>query len=249
MLGKIKWAAPAKTIPAKTCKIRLPNSFTADTPVLLADGTRKPIKDIQIGDQVLATDPKTGESGPRPVTALIKGTGDKQLVDITLTDGKTSTLTATDGHPFWVPALGRWIEADDLITGQWLQTSTGTWTEISTVTHHTKQTTVYNLTVDDIHTYYALAGATPVLVHNAGCDEFADELQQRMGGEIWTLTPKAPFPALGDYKLAKESWGHHTVVVKNGRVYDQFTGGDGMPIDAWRRQWDWPDDHDWTRKR
>ncbi|MGW3043693.1 hypothetical protein ACWC9T_27435 [Kitasatospora sp. NPDC001159] len=28
--------------------------------------------------------------------------------------------------------------------------------------------TAYNLTVDQLHTYYELAGATPVLVHN--CD-------------------------------------------------------------------------------
>ena len=27
----------------------------------------------------------------------------------------------------------------------------------------------YNLTVDDIHTYYVLAGSTPVLVHNTPC--------------------------------------------------------------------------------
>ncbi|WTK82917.1 Hint domain-containing protein [Streptomyces sp. NBC_01511] len=170
MIGKIKWVAPAKT-----CKIG--NSFTADTPVLLADGTRKPIKDIQIGDQVLATDPETGETGPRPVTALIKGTGDKQLVDITLDTGKTSTLTATDGHPFWVPALDRWTEADKLTTGQWLQTSTGTWTQITAITHHTKRTTVYNLTVNDIHTYYALAGATAVLVHNDGGFDWEKELE------------------------------------------------------------------------
>ncbi|EST28814.1 RHS repeat-associated core domain-containing protein [Streptomyces niveus] len=157
MLGK--WASLGK------CR---GNSFTADTPVLLADGTRKPIKDIRIGDEVLATDPETGESGARPVTALIKGTGDKQLVDITLADGETSTLTATDGHPFWGPALGRWIDADELTKGQWLQTSSGTWVQITAVKHHTKRTTVYNLTVDDIHTYYVVAGQTPVLVHNCG---------------------------------------------------------------------------------
>ncbi|MEV8363247.1 polymorphic toxin-type HINT domain-containing protein [Streptomyces niveus] len=162
MLGKMKWLSRGDS-----CATRIaPNSFTADTPVLLADGTRKPIKDIRVGDQVLATDPDTGESGPRPVTALIKGTGDKQLVDITLTAGKTSTLTATDGHPFWVPALGRWIEADELTNGQWLQTSNGTWVQIAAVTHRADSSTVYNLTVDDIHTYYVLAGITPVLVHN-----------------------------------------------------------------------------------
>ncbi|MFE3586267.1 RHS repeat-associated core domain-containing protein [Streptomyces niveus] len=162
MLGKLKWADPAKS-----CKIG--NSFTGDTPVLLADGTRKPIKDIKVGDQVLATDPGTGESGPRPVTALIKGTGDKQLVDITLADGKTSTLTATDGHPFWVPALGRWIDADELTPGQGLQTSDGTRVHIAAVTHRAESTIVYNLTVGDLHTYYVLAGQAAILVHNSNC--------------------------------------------------------------------------------
>jgi hypothetical protein len=33
---------------------------------------------------------------------------------------------------------------------------------------YTKHARTYNLTVDDLHTYYVLAGATPVLVHNSG---------------------------------------------------------------------------------
>ncbi|MDK0520034.1 polymorphic toxin-type HINT domain-containing protein [Streptomyces sp. ML-6] len=157
--GATKWASLGK------CR-KAGNSFTSDTPVLLADGTRKPIKDIQIGDEVLATDPETGETGSRPVTALIKGTGDKQLVDITLDTGASHSLTATDGHPFWVPALNRWIEADELTAGQWLRTSSGTWVQITAVTRRTTSTTVYNLTVANFHTYYVLAGSTPVLVHN-----------------------------------------------------------------------------------
>lgn len=32
----------------------------------------------------------------------------------------------------------------------------------------TQHARTYNLTVDDLHTYYVLAGKTPVLVHNAG---------------------------------------------------------------------------------
>jgi hypothetical protein len=31
----------------------------------------------------------------------------------------------------------------------------------------------YNLTIDDLHTYYVLAGNTPVLVHNDGGDDVA----------------------------------------------------------------------------
>ncbi|MEE1797665.1 polymorphic toxin-type HINT domain-containing protein [Streptomyces sp. JV176] len=157
--GGAKWAARGGC----------PNSFTGDTPVLMADGTRKPIKDVKVGDKVEATDPETGESGPRRVTALIKGTGDKSLTDITLTtkeNGKSSTITATDGHPFWVPELDAWIDAGKLQPGQWLRTSTGTWTQIKAVSQHAESTTVYNLTVDDLHTYYVLAGVTSVLVHN-----------------------------------------------------------------------------------
>ncbi|MGV9560233.1 RHS repeat-associated core domain-containing protein [Streptomyces sp. NPDC003522] len=153
----------------------LANSFTGDTPVLMADGTRKAIKDVRIGDTVIATDPATGEGGPRKVTALIKGEGDKQLVDIALdTDSpagsKTGTITATDGHPFWVPALRQWVEARNLAAGQWLQTSTGTWVQVTAVRHRAESASVYNLTVDGLHTYYVGAGQG-VLVHNAspGC--------------------------------------------------------------------------------
>ncbi|MFE3382787.1 polymorphic toxin-type HINT domain-containing protein, partial [Streptomyces anulatus] len=81
---------------------------------------------------------------------------------------ESQTVTATEGHPFWLPEVGRWVEADELLPGQWLRTSTGTWTQIAAVTHRETEATVYNLTVADVHTYYVLAGATAVLVHNCG---------------------------------------------------------------------------------
>lgn len=34
---------------------------------------------------------------------------------------------------------------------------------------YTQHARTYNLTVDDLHTYYVLAGETPVLVHNSNC--------------------------------------------------------------------------------
>ncbi|MGW6746257.1 polymorphic toxin-type HINT domain-containing protein [Streptomyces sp. NPDC055025] len=149
------------------------NSFTPETKVLMADGTTKTIKDIDIGDKVVATDPESGKTRTKTVTAEITGKGAKNLVQVTLdTDGKhgnrTASVTATDGHPFWVPELGEWIDATDLNPGQWLRTSAGTYVQITAVTRWTQQSTVHNLTVADIHTYYVVAGATPVLVHN--CD-------------------------------------------------------------------------------
>ncbi|MFG2961491.1 RHS repeat-associated core domain-containing protein [Streptomyces sp. NPDC048291] len=178
----------------------VPNSFTGDTPVLMADGTHKPIRDLGIGDRVIATDPATGESGPRTVTALIQGSGDKQLVDVTLdTDGPTGskTSTATDGHPFWVPRLHQWVDAGDLQVGQWLQTSSGTWVQITAIRRHTEQTTVYNLTVDGLHTYYVLAGTTPLLVHNCGVDpaavnpDFTTGAVRNADG-TWTIPEDSP---------------------------------------------------------
>ncbi|WP_330174150.1 polymorphic toxin-type HINT domain-containing protein [Streptomyces sp. NBC_01498] len=160
------------------------NSFTADTKVVLADGTVKRIEDVRIGDKVLATDPKTGKTYSKKVTAEIKGKGTKNLVKVTIdTDGKkgtrTASVTATDGHPFWVPELNVWITATALKPGQWLKTRAGTDVRITALKRWTQQAPVYNLTVADVHTYYVLAGQTPVLVHNCnknqGVYEFPDQ--------------------------------------------------------------------------
>lgn len=80
--------------------------------------------------------------------------------------------TATDGHPFWVPELGTWVDATDLRSGEWLQTSAGTYVQITAVERWTSPgATVHNLTVGDTHTYYVVAGSVPVLVHNCGANE------------------------------------------------------------------------------
>ncbi|MFG2459211.1 polymorphic toxin-type HINT domain-containing protein [Streptomyces sp. NPDC048523] len=163
-----KAAEEAASTTGKGC-----NSFVPGTRVLMADGSMKKIEDIDIGDEVLATDPQTGETKVEKVTAEIKGTGLKHLVKITVdVDGKngtkTASVTATDGHPFWVPELGAWLEANDLSSGEWLTTSTGARVQITAVQRWTPLTaTVHNLTVNGLHTYYVMVGQEAVLVHNA----------------------------------------------------------------------------------
>ncbi|MGK5731848.1 polymorphic toxin-type HINT domain-containing protein [Streptomyces sp. URMC 124] len=154
------------------------NSFVPGTPVLMADGSRKPIEQVQTGDKVQATDPETGETKAEPVVATIIGDGSKDLVRVTVrlnagddTTGsptETGTLIATEGHPFWVPDLKKWVDAGDLRPGQWLRTSAGTWVQVAAVSAWTQNARVHNLTVESTHTYYVLAGAAPVLVHNCG---------------------------------------------------------------------------------
>ncbi|WP_428934492.1 RHS repeat-associated core domain-containing protein [Streptomyces sp. ACT015] len=148
------------------------NSFVPGTRVLMADGSTKPIEKVRPGDKVKATDPISGETRARTVTAEIKGQGLKHLVRVTIAakDATAKThVTATAGHPFWVPTLRKWLPATALTPGQWLRTSAGTLVQITAVKRWTSnETAVHNLTVGDVHTYYVVAGTAPLLVHNCG---------------------------------------------------------------------------------
>uniref|UniRef100_UPI001F18B7F5 polymorphic toxin-type HINT domain-containing protein n=1 Tax=Streptomyces sp. NRRL S-325 TaxID=1463899 RepID=UPI001F18B7F5 len=142
--------------------------FLAGTDVLLADGTSKDIEDVSVGDEVLTADPETGKSAKRKVTRLIVTEDDKHFNELTIStlDGETK-LTATHEHPFWSPSEKRWIAASNLTPGATLLTNDQTTVTVEanrSFSHHAR---TYNLTVDDFHTYYVLAGATPVLVHNS----------------------------------------------------------------------------------
>ncbi|UJW28739.1 toxin C-terminal domain-containing protein [Saccharothrix sp. AJ9571] len=152
------------------------NSFVPGTLVLLADGSYKPIEQVTLGDQVLATDPVTGLTQARAVIDLIPGQGLKHLVRITVdTDGDrgdaTGTVTATDEHPFWVAGPDRWTDAEDLNRGNLLRTPDGRLLEVVAVHEWTQPQHVHNLTVEGLHTYYVLVGGLPVLVHNCNLPE------------------------------------------------------------------------------
>lgn len=172
------------------------NSFVPGTRVLMADGSTKRIEDVKPGDKVMATDPETGQTRVETVTAAITGDGVKKLVKLTIdTDGasgsKTAEVTATDGHPFWVPELGEWIDADDLHAGQWLRTSAGTYVQITAIERHTApRATVHNLTVANTHTYYVIAGRTPVLVHNCNLADIAADHRANANGGLGVKADK-----------------------------------------------------------
>ncbi|MBO0885201.1 MAG: hypothetical protein J2P17_33710, partial [Mycobacterium sp.] len=170
-------ADPMGTKPQGSGDCGQPNSFTPGTKVLMADGTTKPIERVKPGDKVMAVDPATGKATPQKVDATITGNGDKDLVDIRIVqaDGTTATVTATAGHPFWVDTDGRpdtpggqWINATQLRHGQWLKTADGNLVQVAGTAARTQHTHAHNVTVDSAHTYYVLAGNTPILVHNCG---------------------------------------------------------------------------------
>ncbi|MGW5879914.1 RHS repeat-associated core domain-containing protein [Nocardiopsis terrae] len=199
------------------------NSFVPGTGVVMADGSIKPIEDVDIGEKVLATDPETGEQSARTVLATIIGSGAKSLVQVTI-DPTTEreapagdeasadedsegvpgpvvagdVIVATDGHPFWVPELGLWVDAVDLAPGMWLQTSSGTWVQVSAVQDWTQAATVHNLTVQGVHTFHVIAGSLDLLNHNSGgmdgCSDAAYQgvlhIQDELEREVKAGKPK-----------------------------------------------------------
>ncbi|MEU6212364.1 polymorphic toxin-type HINT domain-containing protein [Streptomyces sp. NPDC047023] len=145
------------------------NSFVAGTMVLLANGGSKPIERWVAGDEVRATDPETGETAAKEVTATIYTEDDKKYTDLSIrTDADVKTITTTDHHRFWSESDGVWKEAGNLKPGERLRTADGATVDLAVVRTYTAFNETYDLTVADLHTYYVLAGATPVLVHNAG---------------------------------------------------------------------------------
>ncbi|WP_370353772.1 RHS repeat-associated core domain-containing protein [Catenulispora sp. EB89] len=143
------------------------NSFTASTPVLMADDKSEPIDDVKIGDEVEGTDTTSWAKGPHKVTALIRHSGPHKMVDVTLAGG--ATIQATDQHPFWDQTTHKFTYAIDLRLGDLLRTPDGQYVRVQATRTYEENLTAYNLTVDGVHTYYVVAGDAPVLVHNSSC--------------------------------------------------------------------------------
>ncbi|MFG2571651.1 polymorphic toxin-type HINT domain-containing protein [Streptomyces sp. NPDC048481] len=204
------WGAASGALGYGTGRVPSCHSFVPGTGVLLADGSRKAIEDVEVGDVVVASDPDTGETVEKPVVATITTEDDKKFTEVSITvNGAHSSIVATDTHPFWVSDLKKWVQAGDLQLGQTLRTSAGTRVQIAALHHYTKRQRTHDLTIEDIHTYYVLAGQTPVLVHNSGpCGPAA-------------LASKVNADAL---KMTRTVANHFTDVTKGGRVARPYMG-------------------------
>lgn len=143
--------------------------FVAGTPVLLADGSSKPIELLRVDEQVLAYDGAKQTSAT--VIACIMFPA-KQTYELVFDDG--NTLTTTDSHP--LASLQGWksispastalenpgLPVTALAVGDSIITAAGTLCRLISIQKR-GIAPVFNITVDAAHTYYA-AG---ILVHNA----------------------------------------------------------------------------------
>jgi len=151
----------------------------------MADGTTRAIQDVNVGDKVVSTDPATGQTKAEPVTALHIN-HDTDLTDVTVRDdgvdrtthspnisaahnhvvSEAITLHTTKYHPFYDLTAARWVNAANLKPGDRLRTVNGSTETVVRVNNHTATRIMRDLTIGSIHTYYVIAGTTPVLVHN-----------------------------------------------------------------------------------
>jgi hypothetical protein len=208
------------------------HSFDPATKVVMADGDTKPIGDVKLGDKVLSTDPATGKTEGKTVSVLHHN-DDRDLADVTVKDaktGKSSVLHTTSHHPVWNSGKDEWTEAKDLKAGDKLRSPDGETTQtVTAVKVWTGLKWMDDLTVNDVHTYYVLAGAIPVLVHNCNVRLTKDEarsLQPPKAG-LKSILSKFREKVTGGERQQLEGEACHSC----GKVSDDYVG-DHQPISA-----------------
>ncbi|MBP2000771.1 RHS repeat-associated protein [Paenibacillus shirakamiensis] len=158
-------AAGSKTTGTKTAGTKTTtggcNCFTAGTKVLTDNG-EKNIEDIEVGDMVLSKDEVTGEVAYKEVTATFNHKTD----EIFKIHVGGQTIESTFNHPFWVYGKG-WTFVKDLKPGDLLVQSDGNTLKIDSIELLHKHVTVYNMTVDEFHTYFV--SDLGIWVHNTNC--------------------------------------------------------------------------------
>jgi hypothetical protein len=151
------------------------HSFVAGTKVKMADGSLRAIEDVTAGQQVLAAQPGASTAEGHDVVLTHRTTGDTHFTDLTVaTKSGRRTITGTSDHPFYDLTTRSWTDAGNLDAGHRLQTLDHGTVTVLDVASYVKPQVTYDLTVDGVHTYFVMAGDTPVLVHNINCRTITD---------------------------------------------------------------------------
>ncbi|MBW4717969.1 Hint domain-containing protein [Saccharothrix obliqua] len=178
------------------------NSFTGDTYVLMADGSAKRIDEIEVGDKVASSEPESAQSESHEVLAVHISDAEKAYVDLEVaTPDGLKRIRATAHHLFYDANSGEWVDAANLKAAGQLNTPENGRAVIESVREYRATLRTFNLSVAELQTFFVLAGATPVLVHNApppcrksvngwpkqeggNCEACAKRIQKMIGGKM-----------------------------------------------------------------
>jgi hypothetical protein len=139
---------------------------------LLEDGKACAIAQLESGEIVMSRDESTGVAAPqRVIRKWVYNSKPTLLLHLTNDD----IIETTDPHRFFVSGRG-FLAASQLTPGMYLKTQTGSDAQISSIERNVRKTKVYNLLVENFHTYFV--GASGVWVHN---DKNRDEDDEEGG--------------------------------------------------------------------
>ena len=138
--------------------------FVAGTLVWMADGATKPIEQVKVGESVLSKNEKTGEVAAKKV---INTSVRPDIWTRKLTFEGGAVLETTDEHPLYVEGSG-FAKAKEVGIGSSIVTRAGPGAKVVGVQADVRQTTVYNFTVDEFHSYFV--GDAALWVHNVDCN-------------------------------------------------------------------------------
>lgn len=140
--------------------------FAPETLVATENGQR-PIASVQRGDLVWSEDPSTGVRSLHKVTRRFV-TPNERLMDVEVVhgDGTVEVIRATPTHRFWTEDWG-WTPVEDLRMYDVVRLLDGTRAVVGGEQDEEHLATVYNIEVEENHTYFV--GVHGTLVHNA-CD-------------------------------------------------------------------------------
>ena len=128
--------------------------FTADTPILMADGKYKPIKEVKEGDWVLT---KENQSSNKMVSAKVTKTFEHIANSYLIINNE---LKVTDIHPIFVD--NKWKQAKAIKLGDKLLNEKGQETVVESLEVKRETVKVYNLEIEGCATYFAGG----IYVHN-----------------------------------------------------------------------------------
>jgi len=155
--------------------------FARGTLVLLADGTSRPIEEIEPGTKVKAVSDHSPEG--ELVDAVVERRFDNApaaLLNVHVS-GSAEPIRSTHHHPWYVRGRG-WVATRDLRPGDEFRSQSGRTTRVAEVFDNGDFESVFNLQVAGARTYFVRLPGTDngVLVHNAS------KKKQLPPGAEWT---------------------------------------------------------------
>lgn len=148
-------------------------SFTPETPILMSDGTHKPIGEIKASDKVLSFDFDNNTTSESEVIEV-----SKEFVNETL---EINGVKTTFGHLF---AVGRdkWVEAGKLETGDTILRLAEHGNDLEKIklekpmlTRHPEKVEVVNITLKSTQNFFVVGKENKFLVHNMGGMSCSDD--------------------------------------------------------------------------